>query len=56
VVAQQCLRELSNKGSSIPLWKNGIFVSFNGKNGTKAAKLARDFNNPTTAVTTILKS
>jgi len=31
-------------------------VSFNSKNGTKLAKLARDFDIPTTTFTTILKN
>jgi len=48
---------MPNKWSNIPLWKmHDTGVSFNSKNGTKLAKLARDFDNPTTTFTTILKN
>jgi len=50
------VRKLWNKRSSIPLCqKYDIVALFNSENGTKVAKLARDFNIPTTTLTTILK-
>jgi len=46
-----------SKKSNIPLWKKyDIVVSFNSENGTKVAKIARDFNIPTTTLTTVLKN
>jgi len=35
--------------------KYDIIVLLNSKNGTKAAKLTRDLNIPTTTLTTVLK-
>ena len=50
------MRKLSNKTSDIPLWKKyDIVVSIIGKNGTKVAKHAKDFDIPTTTFATILK-
>ena len=46
------VRKLSNKRSSIPLWKkNDIVVSFNDENGIEVPKLARDFDIPKTTLT-----
>jgi len=41
------VRKLSNKRSSIPLWKKyHIVISFNSENGTKVATLAKRFRHP----------
>jgi len=50
-------RNMSSKRSSSPLWeRHDIVASFNTENGTKVAKLAGDFDIPTTTLTTILKN
>jgi len=52
------VRKLSNKRSSRPiplLKKHDIVVSLNSENGSKVAKLAKDFDTPTTTLTTISK-
>ena len=50
------VRKLSNKRSSIPLWKKcDIVVSGSSENGTKVTKLAKDFNITTMMLTTVLK-
>jgi len=50
-------RKLSNKRSSILLWKKyDIVVSLNSKNGTKVAKLPRDFDVPRKTLAKVLKN
>jgi len=50
------LREVSNKSSSIPLWKQyDVVVSLNSENDTKLAKLVKDFDIPTTTLTALSK-
>ena len=52
----EAVRKLSDKRSSIPLWKKyDIVVSFNMENGTEVAKLARDFDILRTTLTATLK-